>query len=262
MGKSNKLSDYIIIGPIINGLAWLGDITKVTLLSLFYIFLPPYRPKIFLAQLYFIGNGSLSVILLTGSFTGMVLALQMFEVLKRFSSESMVGAVVALSLTRELGPVLSALMVNARAGSSMAAEIGTMKVTEQIMAIESMAVNSYQYLISPRIFAGILMMPALNIISNVVGVLGGYFITVSLLGLDPGLYFNKIDDFMEVRDLVNSSLKAAIFGLILTVVGSYQGFNTSGGAKGVGKATTSAVVISAVLILAFDYLLTSFMIQS
>lgn len=245
---------------IFNNIYWLGDMVKTTCQSLVYIFLPPYRISNFISQMYFIGNGSISIIILTGTFTGMVLTLQLFEILSRFNAETIIGAVVALALIRELGPVLTALMVNARAGSSMAAEIGTMKVTEQIMAIEAMAINSMQYLISPRIFAGIVMVPMLNVLANLSGILGGYLVSVYLMDLDSGLYWNKISEFLSVSDLVHSSIKAAFFGLTLTAIGSYQGFNTSGGAKGVGQATTSAVAISSISILAIDYLLTSFII--
>lgn len=253
--KFNNLFNFII-----EKISWIGDFMKITAISLYLIFVPPYRFKLFINQLYFIGNGSILIVLLSGTFTGMVLALQMFDILKRFNSESIIGAVVTISLTRELGPVLSALMVNARAGSAMAAELGTMRVTDQIMAMEAMAVNSYQYLISPRIFSGIVMLPVLTLLADFVGVLGGYLITVQLLGLDGGLYFNKIDDFLKLNYIWESILKSAVFGLILTAVGSYQGFNTSGGAKGVGQATTSAVVISSVLILIADYLITSLVI--
>ena len=239
---------------------WIGDFTTVTAHSIYLIFKPPYRIRLFLNQLYFIGNGSLSIILLSGGFTGMVLALQLYDVLKKFNAETIVGAIVAVSLTRELGPVLSALMVNARAGSSMAAEIGTMRVTEQINALEAMAVNPYQYLISPRIFASVIMLPVLTIIGNLVGVFGGYLIAVKLLSLDEALFFAKIDQFMQFNYVLESIFKAAVFGLILSAVGSYQGYNTSGGAKGVGRATTTAVVISSITILAADYIITSFVI--
>jgi phospholipid/cholesterol/gamma-HCH transport system permease protein len=182
----------------------------------------------------------------------------MFNVMRNFNAESLVGSVVAIALTRELSPVLTALMVNARAGSAIAAEIGTMQVTEQVLALEAMAVNSYQYLISPRLFAGFVMLPFLTMISNGIGIMGGYVIAVNLLGLDPGLYFSKIDLYLSFSDIYSGLEKSAIFGGIVTMVGSFQGINASGGAAGVGKATTSAVVISSVLILSSDYLLTSF----
>ena len=225
------------------------------------IFTRPFRFKNYIEQLEFIGNKSLNVVLLTGCFTGMVLALQMYETLKQFSSESIVGGVVALAMTKELGPVLTALMVNSRAGSSIAAQLGTMKVTEQIDALRSMAVNPVQYLISPRILAGFVMLPFLTIISNLVGVVGGYIIAVLLLGLDHGLYIAKVTDLVQLSDILGGLLKASAFGIILTFIGCYYGYYTSGGAKGVGIATTSAVVTSAVLILATDYIITSFLLH-
>ena len=196
-----------------------------------------------------------------GSFTGMVLALQMYEALKKFQSESLVGGIVALSLTKELAPVLTSLMVNSRAGSAIAAEIGSMRVTEQIDALESMAVNSVQYLITPRIVAGFIMLPILTIIADIVGVIGGYVIAVLLLGLDAGLYINKIIALVDIADILGGLLKAAVFGVVLTFIGCYFGYTTSGGAQGVGNATTKAVVTSAVMILATDYVITSFLLQ-
>lgn len=224
------------------------------------IFQKPFRWKLFFKQMEFIGNKSLSVVMLTGLFTGMVLALQMYEAMRQFSAESVVGGVVALSITKELGPVLTALMVNSRAGSAIAAELGTMRVTEQIDALDSMAVNPVQYLISPRIFSGVIMLPFLTMIADFIGVIGGYLIAVLLLGLDHGLYVAKVIDFVELPDLLGGLLKSAVFGLILTFVGCYKGFYTHGGAEGVGNATTQAVVVAAVLILAADYLITSFIV--
>ena len=225
------------------------------------IFLPPYRWKNFILHLEFIGNRSLSIVLFTALFTGMVLALQMYEALRRFQSESLVGGIVALSLSKELAPVLTALMVNSRAGSAIAAEIGSMRVTEQIDAIDAMAVNSVQYLIAPRVFAGIIMLPVLTIIADIIGVLGGYLVAVSLLGLDAGLYISKIVDLVTTADILGGLLKAAVFGAVITFVGSYYGYTTTGGAKGVGHSTTKAVVVSAVSILAFDYIITSFLVN-
>jgi phospholipid/cholesterol/gamma-HCH transport system permease protein len=224
------------------------------------MFRKPFRWKLFFKQMEFIGNKSMSVVILTGMFTGMVLALQMFEAMKQFSAESVVGGVVALAITKELGPVLTALMVNSRAGSAIAAEIGTMRVTEQIDALDSMAVNPVQYLISPRIFAGIIMLPFLTMIADFIGVIGGYLIAVMLLGLDHGLYVAKVVDFVELFDLLGGLFKSSVFGLILTFVGCYKGYYTKGGAEGVGNATTQAVVVAAVMILAADYLITSFIV--
>ena len=226
--------------------------------AFFLIFCPPFRFHLFFKQMEFIGNKSIWITILTGTFTGMVLTIQSYFALKQFSSESIVGGMVAASMTRELGPVLTALMVNARAGSAIAAEIGTMRVTEQIDALQSLAVNPVQYLISPRIVAGVLMLPMLTAIANVTGVLGGYMIGVGLLGIDEGIFWAKTKDFVEFKDIVGSLLKAALFGLTLTFVGCYKGYYTTNGAEGVGRSTTEAVSFSAIFILLSDYIFTSF----
>ena len=228
--------------------------------AVFNIFRKPFRWHLYTEQMLFIGNRSISICLLTGIFTGMVLALQMFVVLKKFSAESVIGGIVALSMAKELGPVLTALMVNSRAGSAIAAQIGSMRVTEQIDALRSMAVNPVQYLISPRIFSGMVMLPFLTILVDFVGVVGGYLISVILLGLDGGLYTGKVVDLMDVSDIIGGLIKATVFGIIITSVGCFFGYNTTGGAKGVGNATTGAVVTAAVSVLAADYLITSFLI--
>lgn len=244
-----------------NYLENIGKIFSLLGKTVLLMFFPPYRWKIFIQHLEFIGNRSLSIVLFTALFTGMVLALQMYEALKKFQSESLVGGIVALSLSKELAPVLTALMINSRAGSAIAAEIGSMRVTEQIDAMEAMAVNSIQYLIVPRVFAGIVMFPILTIIADIVGVLGGYLVAVSLLGLDAGLYTSKIVDLVTTSDILGGILKATVFGVVVTFVGSYFGYTAVGGAKGVGNATTKAVVVSAVSILALDYIITSFLVN-
>jgi len=219
---------------------------------------PPFRVSQFFKQMEFIGNKSLGVVILTGMFTGMVLTFQTYRSLRDFSSETIVGGLVAVAMTRELGPVLSALMVNARAGSAIAAEIGTMRVTEQIDALFALAVNPVQYLISPRVIAGLLMVPILTAIADMTGIVGGYLVGVILLGVDPGIFMAKIVDFVTLGDIMQGSFKAAVFGVILTQVAAYKGYTTYGGAEGVGRATTEAVVVSAVLILFADYLITVF----
>ncbi len=221
------------------------------------------RPPIFLRQLFkqmeFIGVRSSSVVLLTGMFTGMVSALQTHYGFKLFGAEALVGSTTALGLLRELGPVLAALMVTARAGSAMTAEIGTMRVTEQIDALTVMAVNPYQYLIIPRILAGIIMMPMLTVIFDSIGIIGSYFVGVELLDIDKGIFMARIVEYVDYHDLFTGLIKAAFFGAILSIVGCYKGFNTTGGAEGVGKATTNSVVISSVSILIADYFLTAIM---
>ena len=220
---------------------------------------PPVRFRLFFKQMEFIGVGSLFVVLLTGLFTGMVLALQTYHAFRMFSAESLVGATVALSMTRELGPVITALMVTGRAGSAIAAEIGTMRVTEQIDALDVMAINPVQYLVVPRLVAGVIMLPLLTAISDFVGVVGGYMVGVNLLGINAGLFMNKIYEYVELEDIYNGLTKAAVFGLILTLVGCYKGFYTRGGAEGVGRATTQSVVLASIMILMGDYVLTALM---
>ena len=220
---------------------------------------PPVRWRLFFKQMEFVGVGSLFVVLLTGLFTGMVLALQTYHAFRMFSAESLVGATVALSMTRELGPVITALMVAGRAGSAIAAEIGTMRVTEQIDALAVMAINPVQYLVLPRLVAGVIMLPLLTAISDFVGVVGGYMVGVNLLGINAGLFMNKIYEYVELEDIYNGLTKAAVFGLILTLVGCYKGFYTRGGAEGVGRATTQAVVLASIMILMSDYVLTALM---
>ncbi len=220
---------------------------------------PPFRLRVILRQMEFVGVNSLMVVILTGAFTGGVLSLQTYYGLRVFGGESLVGSLVTLSMTRELGPVLTALMVTGRAGSAMAAELGTMRVTEQIDALSTMSVNPIQYLILPRIIAGITMVPVLTIISDFIGIIGGYFVGVKLLGINSGLFVAKIIEIVDLEDITSGLIKSIFFGLILTLVGCYKGFYTAGGAKGVGRATTQSVVISSVSILISDYFLTAVM---
>jgi phospholipid/cholesterol/gamma-HCH transport system permease protein len=205
-----------------------------------------------------VGVDSLLVVILTGIFTGGVFTLQIIYGFRMFSAESMVGPTVAMAMTRELGPVLTALMVTGRVGSSMAAELGAMKVTEQIDALTVMAADPVKYLISPRIIAGIIMLPLLTAISDAVGVVGGYFVAMAK-GLDPGQFAGRIEDIVVMDDIFDGLIKAGVFGFILTSVGCYAGFFCKGGAEGVGKATTGAVVVSYVAILVGDFIMTAYM---
>jgi len=225
----------------------------------YWLIRPPLFVKQFFKEMEFIGIRSSSVVLLTGMFTGMVSALQTYHGFSMFGAESLVGSTTTLGLFRELGPVLAALMVTARAGSAMTAEIGTMRVTEQIDALVVMGVNPFQYLVIPRITATIVMMPLLTIIFNSIGVLGSYLVGVKLLHIDEGIFMSRISDYVEYADLFNGLIKSAFFGLILSLVGCYKGYSTSGGAEGVGKSTTYSVVISSVCILIADYFLTAIM---
>ncbi len=236
-----------------------GLVMFLFLASLVWSLRPPLRLHAIFKQMEFVGVNSLLVVLLTGVFTGGVLAFQAYHGFRLFSAEGLVGSTVALAMTRELGPVLTSLMVTGRAGSAMAAELGTMRVTEQIDALYTMACNPIKYLVVPRIIAGVLMLPVLTVISDFVGIIGGYLVGVGLLQINSGIYVAKMIEIMELEDIFNGLVKAACFGLILSLVGCYKGFYTSGGAEGVGKATTQAVVIASVCILISDYFLTAAM---
>jgi phospholipid/cholesterol/gamma-HCH transport system permease protein len=196
------------------------------------------------------------VVLLTALFTGMVLALQTFSVLSRFKAESFVGSLVALSMVRELSSVLSGLIVSGRAGSAMGAELGTMRVTEQIDALEVMATDPVHYLVVPRVWASTIMLPLLVIMGNGVGIMGGYIVAVVLMGANPVSYLDKSFQYMDSRDLFSGVIKAAVFGFLLAAIGCQQGFYTTGGAEGVGKSTTAAVVVASIAILISDFFLT------
>src|SRR5438309_3863490 len=218
---------------------------------------PPLRPFQILKQLHFIGYKSTFVVVLTAAFTGMVLGLQGYYTLRKFGSEAVLGSVVALSLIRELGPVLASLMVTARAGSAMTAEIGIMRITEQIDALDTMAVNPMQYLIAPKVLASVLIMPMLCSIFDLIGIYGGYLVGVELLGVSSGAYTSSLESSVEWKDVYGGFLKAISFGVIVSWVCTYKGYNTKMSAEGLGTATTEAVVLSSVLILIWDYFVTS-----
>jgi phospholipid/cholesterol/gamma-HCH transport system permease protein len=223
----------------------------------FWIFIPPFKILQLLQRIHFIGFRSLSIIILTGAFTGMVLGLQVFLTLSRFGSEAFLGPAVALSLIRELGPVLAALMVTGRAGSALTAEIGIMRITEQIDALTVMALNPMRYLIVPVIVAGVLTFPLMTAIFDVVGIYGGFLVGVKLLGLSEGTYFGEMQTFVDMTDIMTGFWKSLSFGVIVTWVCTYKGYYTGHGAEGVSRATTEAVVLSSVLILVWDYFLGS-----
>jgi phospholipid/cholesterol/gamma-HCH transport system permease protein len=222
---------------------------------------PPYYSRQILRQFFEIGYLSLPVVGLTAFFTGMVLALQSYTGFSRFNAESAIASVVVLSITRELGPVLGGLMVAGRIGASIAAEIGTMRVTEQIDALVSLSTSPQKYLIAPRLLAGITMLPLLVIVADIIGVLGGYVVSIYRLDFNSAVYIKQTFDFMQMSDVTSGLLKAAVFGFIITLMGCYHGFNSRGGAEGVGKATTQAVVSSSILILIANYFLTSLLFE-
>ena len=217
---------------------------------------PPLYPRLLLRQMVEIGFYSLPVVGLTGLFAGMVLALQSHTGFSRFSAESTIPTVVVLSITRELGPVLAGLMVAGRVGAAMAAEIGTMRVTEQIDALTTLSTNPHKYLIVPRLVAGFLMLPFLVLVADIIGVFGGYLVGVYKLGFNPDAYITNTFEFLETMDVVSGLVKAAVFGYLIALMGCYHGFHSKGGAQGVGKATTNAVVIGAILVLVFNYIIT------
>jgi len=223
--------------------------------ALLIMFTTPLKMNAFLSRVHFIGFKSLLVIVLTGGFTGMVLALQLYLTLTRFASEAWLGPALAITLLRELGPVLCALMVTGRAGSALTAEIGIMRITEQIDALTVMALNPMRYLVVPSIVAGILTFPLMTALFDVVGIFGGYLVGVELLGLSAGTYFGEMQSFVDLGDVMLGFWKSISFGIIVTWVCTYKGFNVGPGAEGVARATTQAVVMSSVLILVWDYFL-------
>ncbi len=208
-------------------------------------------------QMSIIGVGSLSIVLLTGVFSGGVLALQSYIGFKRFGAEEFIGPVVALSLTRELGPVLTGLMVTGRAGSAITAELGTMQITEQIDALRTLCINVFQYLMVPRVLGAAIILPFLTLFSMMFGIIGGYCVCVYVLNLNGEQYINGIKTFLELSDITGGLIKASAFGIIFSWIGCYKGFMTTGGAKGVGLSTTQSVVISSILILIANYFLTA-----
>ena len=210
----------------------------------------------FLRAFIEIGFFSLPVVALTAVFTGMVLALQSSTGLSRFSADSAVASLVVLSVTRELGPVLAGLMVAGRVGAAIAAELGTMRVTDQIDALSTLSTNPMKYLVAPRLLAGLLAVPLLVLVADILGVLGGFIIATVKLGFNSEQYLSNTLTFMQTDDVVSGLAKAAVFGVLIPLMGCYQGYNSKGGAQGVGAATTAAVVAASVLILAFDYVLT------
>jgi phospholipid/cholesterol/gamma-HCH transport system permease protein len=244
---------------LVGVLGEVGDTVILTGQTVAWLFRPPFRAAQVLRAMEFIGVQSLFLISLTGMFSGMVLALQMVHALKQFNQQGLVGGIVAVSLSREISPVFASLMVTARAGSAIAAELGNMRVTEQIDAITTMGVSPVQYLLSPRLMASVLMLPLLCVLYTAIGLSGGYLVAVVFLGIDPGTFFDKIRSVTTGADLAMGLVKSACFGFLVSSICTRQGFFASGGARGVGLATTRAVVQSAVAILVANYLITSWL---
>ncbi len=239
-----------------------GRLTLFTLVSLSHCVRPPFYPRLIGRQMLEIGYFSLPVVGLTAIFTGMVLALQSHTGFSRFSAEGAVATVVVLSITRELGPVLAGLMVAGRIGAAMAAEIGTMRVTEQIDALTTLSTNPYKYLVAPRLIAGVTMLPLLVLVADSIGVFGGYLIGVYRLDFNPASYLTRTWEYLEIMDVVSGVVKAAVYGFIIALMGCYHGYHSTGGAQGVGGATTNAVVSASILILTFNYVITALFFSS
>lgn len=246
------------IGRAVLGfLAAIGRLSMFTANAVRWTFLPPYYARQFFQQVVDIGYFSLPVVGLTTLFSGMVLALQSYTGFARFSAEDTVATVVVLSITRELGPVLAGLMVAGRIGASMAAEIGTMRVTDQIDALDTLSTRPLQYLVAPRILAGTLCLPFLVLVGDVIGVFGGYIVGVYRLGFNSTVYLSRTLEYLEFSDVTLGLIKAAVFGFLIALMGCYHGYHSGRGAEGVGRATTNAVVSSSILILISNYLVTA-----
>ncbi len=239
------------------GFRQVGHLARFTWTALRHIFTPPFYPRLVFEQLMRVGYFSLPVVGMTAVFTGAVLALQIYIGGARFNAESIVPSIVVLGITRELGPVIASLMVAGRVAAAMAAEIGTMRVTEQIDALSTLSTNPFKYLVAPRILAGVIALPLLVLIADIIGVMGGFLVATQGLGFNAAVYIQNSADFLEVSDVTSGLYKACVFGFIITLMGCYQGFNSRGGAEGVGRATTNAVVSASIMILAANYLMTS-----
>jgi len=247
----------LILNGFINFIYHVGNITLFFFNTLLSILKKPPKLKYIFKNMEDIGVNAALLIILTGFFTGGVLVVETYPTFHKFNAEFLIGALVSLSLTRELSPVLVALLVTARSGSAIAANIGTMRITEQIDALEVMAVNPLGYLVAPRIIAALIMVPALTVLSIIAGIIGGYVVGVYLYHINPYLFWQKMVTLTELKDIYGGLFKASVFGVILVLIASYFGYHTKGGAEGVGRATTTAVVVASVTILILDYFLTA-----
>lgn len=241
---------------VIGGCRTVGAVTLFAAQALLLALRPPFHWRLFLRHFIEIAYFSLPVVALTAVFTGMVLALQSYTGFARFNAEGAVANVVVISITRELGPVIGSLMVAGRIGAAFAAEIGTMRVTDQVDALTTLSTNPVQYLVTPRLIAGILALPLLVLVADVLGIMGGWMIGTAKLGFTSAAYLRATMEFMQAVDVVSGLAKAAAFGFVIALMGCWCGYNSRGGAQGVGAATTAAVVSSSILILALDYVMT------
>ena len=248
---------FAMIGKgFLSSLAAAGRITLFAIQGIIHSLTPPFFPRLIARQMMDIGYYSLPVVGMTGIFAGMVLALQTYTGFSRFAAEGAVATVVVISMTRELGPVLAGLMVAGRVGAAVAAEIGTMRVTEQVDALSTLSTNPFKYLIAPRLIAGITMLPVLVLVATVIGVMGGYLVSVYKLGFNSPTYITRTLEYLEAQDVISGMVKAAVFGFLVTLMGCYHGYNSQRGAQGVGAATTNAVVSASILILISNYIIT------
>jgi phospholipid/cholesterol/gamma-HCH transport system permease protein len=258
-GQRPRGAWYEAVQPLLGAVDGVRSYILLTLRTLIWVIRPPYRVIEVMKAMDFVGVQSVFIVSLTGIFSGMVLALQTTHSLRQFSAEGVVGSLVAISLTRELSPVFSALMVTARAGSAMAAELGNMRVTEQIDALTTMGVSPVQYLVTPRMLASIMMLPLLCVLFSCVGMAGAWMIAVNTLNVDPGTFVANIEKYLTLNDFTMGLIKAAVFGFLISTISCHQGFYASGGARGVGIATTRAVVQSAVVLFVANYLITNWL---
>ena len=257
------MNPFALIGRTSMDMA--GEVGRIALFlkdAVLHGLLPPFYPRLILAQMMRIGYNSLPVVGLTAFFTGGVLALQIYIGGSRFNAESVVAQIVAIGIVRELGPVLAGLMVAGRVSAAIAAEMGTMRVTEQIDALVTLSTNPFKYLVSPRIIAAVLTLPLLVMIADTIGILGGFIVGTKSLGFNAGGYINNTVDIIQTGDVTSGLIKSAVFGFIIAFMGCFHGYNSRGGAQGVGRATTNAVVSASILILAANYLLTSLIFSS
>jgi phospholipid/cholesterol/gamma-HCH transport system permease protein len=255
--KSKIVSALESLGePLLDFVEEAGNMLIFFMQAVIWLFRPPFRWRNFVKQFIFVAYESTFIVALTAIFSGMVFAIQIYFGFKVISADALVGPSVAVGMARELGPVFTAIVVTGRAGAAMAAQLGTMRVTEQIDAMDVMGVSSIQYLVTPRIAASFVALPALTALFVLLGVVGAYVTCVYLLMIDPVLFFSHMQDFVEPKDLAQGLIKAAGFGLIFSLIGTYKGYYTTGGAESVGKSTNEAVVLSLVMVLVGDYFIT------
>lgn len=255
---TRALDVFALVGRgTFSALATVGNVAMFALVGLSHLLRPPFHARQFWRHFVEIAYFSLPVVALTALFTGMVLALQSHTGFARFGAETALPSLVVLSVTRELGPVLAGLMVAGRIGAAMAAEIGTMRVTDQIDALTTLSTDPMRYLVAPRLLAGTLALPPLVVVADVLGVMGGFLIATLQLGFVPQSYLDNTWDVLEAMDVISGLVKAGVFGFLIALMGCWCGYNSKGGAQGVGQAATRAVVAASILILAFDYVLTA-----